>query len=598
MMASAASVEFENIYLGGKSHLARPYIFTTLYNLSLSLSLIRQVSGKLRLGAAGFAWKSAKTQQITTVQAQELKPKALWLRAAKDHELRLQYKNGNIIKFDGFPADVFDDLRRTIRDLYRIELEQREMSVRGWNWGQTEFQGNALFFHVANKPLLEVPLSEVTQATVASKNEVAMDFRTILPEDLKADKDLGKDDELVEMRFYLPTQGSKTAPVSPVVDENGDAIMAVDGNDEEKPLNLTADGDEMSSAQQFCDMIKTKADLGMLTGECIVPFHELPFITPRGRYEVEMFDSFMRMHGKSYDYKISYGSVKHLFLLPKPDDIHVMFVIALEPPIRQGQTRYPFLVVQFVRDEDLEVDVRLSEQDLKSKFKGLLKPSYDAPSFEVVSAVFSTMTDVPLTTPQTFKSHYGAAGLKCSMKVNEGFLFMLEDAFLFVPKPTIHMPFNDVAMVIFSRVTGGGSSVSRTFDMKVVLRKGGDYTFSNLNKEEHPLLEAYLRGKKLKVKNEMAAEEALMRQLEASSSEDELDNDDEDRPRKKANTGAAASAAKSGGADDDEDESEDEDYVGGDSDSDVPEEYDEEYSSSGSGSGDDEEGGEDDDDNE
>ena len=47
--------------------------------------------------------------------------------------------------------------------------------------------------------------------------------------------------------------------------------------------------------QVFSDTVKLKADLGMAVGESIVPFHELPFITPRGRYEVEMFEDFFRM---------------------------------------------------------------------------------------------------------------------------------------------------------------------------------------------------------------------------------------------------------------------------------------------------------------
>lgn len=38
-----------------------------------------------------------------------------------------------------------------------------------------------------------------------------------------------------------------------------------------------------------------------------------------------------------------------------------MFVIALNPPIRQGQTRYPFLVFQFERDDEIELDLNLEE---------------------------------------------------------------------------------------------------------------------------------------------------------------------------------------------------------------------------------------------
>ena len=53
--------------------------------------------------------------------------------------------------------------------------------------------------------------------------------------------------------------------------------------------------------------------------------------------------------------------VVKLFLLPKPDDAHVMFVVGVDPPLRQGQTRYPFLVIQFTREEDMEVELNIEE---------------------------------------------------------------------------------------------------------------------------------------------------------------------------------------------------------------------------------------------
>jgi structure-specific recognition protein 1 len=83
--------------------------------------------------------------------------------------------------------------------------------------------------------------------------------------------------------------------------------------------------------------------------------------TPRGRYDIDMYDTFLRLRGKTYDYKISYDQVVRLFLLPKPDDAHVLFVVGVDPPLRQGQTRYGFLVVQFTREEDMEVELNIEE---------------------------------------------------------------------------------------------------------------------------------------------------------------------------------------------------------------------------------------------
>lgn len=74
-----------------------------------------------------------------------------------------------------------------------------------------------------------------------------------------------------------------------------------------------------------------------------------------------------------------------------------MFVIGLEPPLRQGQTRYPFLVFQFEKEDEIEVDLNLTPEDLE-KYNGKLDKSYDAPSYEVVGEVFSGLSDKKLIT--------------------------------------------------------------------------------------------------------------------------------------------------------------------------------------------------------
>ena len=48
-------------------------------------------------------------------------------------------------------------------------------------------------------------------------------------------------------------------------------------------------------------------------------------------------------------------------LLPKPDDMHTLITIGLDPPLRQGQTRYPFLVMQFKREEEVVIELNMTE---------------------------------------------------------------------------------------------------------------------------------------------------------------------------------------------------------------------------------------------
>ena len=82
---------------------------------------------------------------------------------------------------------------------------------------------------------------------------------------------------------------------------------------------------------------------------------------PSGRFGIDMYEQSFRLRGKTYDYKIQYDAIKKFMLLPKPDDLHVLIVIGLDPPLRQGQTRYPFLVMQFKKDDELELDLNMTE---------------------------------------------------------------------------------------------------------------------------------------------------------------------------------------------------------------------------------------------
>lgn len=74
-----------------------------------------------------------------------------------------------------------------------------------------------------------------------------------------------------------------------------------------------------------------------------------------------MYESSFRLRGKTYDYKIQYSAIKKFFLLPKNDDTHTLIVLGLDPPLRQGQTRYPFLVMQLKLDEEISLELNMTE---------------------------------------------------------------------------------------------------------------------------------------------------------------------------------------------------------------------------------------------
>lgn len=182
-----------------------------------------------------------------------------------------------------------------------------------------------------------------------SKTEVALELHDPAPLGSDSSKPPARikaaGDQLVEVRFYVPGAATKGED-----DENGDIGSDAEMQDE-----------EVSAAQVLHDLVKEKADIGQVSGEGIVTFPEVLCTTPRGRYDIDMYSNFLRLRGKTYDYKVLYSSIQRLFLLPKPDDIHFNFVVQLEPPIRQGQTRYPFLVMQFAKDEEMDAELNLEE---------------------------------------------------------------------------------------------------------------------------------------------------------------------------------------------------------------------------------------------
>lgn len=62
--------------------------------------------------------------------------------------------------------------------------------------------------------------------------------------------------------------------------------------------------------------------------------------------DVHAFTAWSNSTPGRYDYKIQYNDISKLFLLEKPDERYVAFVVSLDKPIRQGQQKYQHLVLR------------------------------------------------------------------------------------------------------------------------------------------------------------------------------------------------------------------------------------------------------------
>ncbi|GAA5956646.1 hypothetical protein JCM8115_000636 [Rhodotorula mucilaginosa] len=560
-----ATAQFENIYHG-----------------------LAPTSGKLRIAPSGLGWKSSdENEAVVTVPGSDIKW-IQWHRVARNYQMRIG-TNKKRQTFDGFLKDDFERLGNLCKQYYNISLETKDVSVRGWNWGVAEVQADDLAFLVAGKPAFTIPLNLV-QNTSINKAEVALEFASALPpppadgnEDPVARKKRlrAMPDEVSEMRLYIPgsargmkKKGEKAKAKAKAAGDGGPKRESDEEEEEEDEDDEDEGEDGEGAAQAFHDAVKEKAAIGQISGEAICTFPEVLCTTPRGRFDIDIYEEFMRLRGKTYDYRVAYTQVQRLFLLPKPDDIHSQLVVNIDPPIRQGQTRYPYLVMQFAKDEIMELDLNLDEDTIRDKYDGNLKQHYDDPAYEVVSLLFRVLTQKKVVTPGSFQSHDGQAAVKCNLKANEGQLYFLERQLLFISKQPTLVSFNEISAIVLARV-GGALPSARTFDLSIRLKDsssvsgGGPLVFSAVSKEELQTITDFLSMKKIKLKNEMdeLAQAEAVAALDVSSDEDEAmassDDDDDARSRRKKK----AVGVDAMDLDEDEDSEVDEDFQA-DSDSD------------------------------
>uniref|UniRef100_UPI00358EAF68 FACT complex subunit SSRP1 isoform X1 n=2 Tax=Myxine glutinosa TaxID=7769 RepID=UPI00358EAF68 len=478
--------------------------------------------GRLKLSGQSVLFKSSRTGRVENVPGADLAA-GTWRRVARGHGLLLRTRSGVVHKFDGFKEGEFEKLANFFKTNYGMELVERENCVKGWNWGTVNFSGQLMTFSVGDQSAFEVPLGNVSQCTTG-KNEVMLEFHQ-------------NDDaavSLLEVRFFVP----------PGQDASNDPVEA------------------MSRA------VLSQADVIQATGDALCVFPELQCLTPRGRYDIRLYPSFLHLHGKTFDYKIPYATVLRLFLLPHKDHRQMFFVVSLDPPIKQGQTRYHFLILLFAKDEVDTISLSMPEDEVKERFEGKLSQEMSGPIYELVSRVMKALVNRKITVPGSFTGHSSASCITCSYRAGSGLLYPLERGFVYVHKPPVHVRFDEIAFVNFAR----GTTTTRSFDFEIETKQGNVFTFSSIEREEYGHLFDFVNNKKLNIKNRGLKETAPQYEEELEDSDDDSHDVYLQRMKEEGRTRAEAGSGSES----------DESFNPGEEEDDVAEEYDSSAGSSGS----------------
>uniref|UniRef100_A0A4W5M0A9 SSRP1 dimerization domain-containing protein n=1 Tax=Hucho hucho TaxID=62062 RepID=A0A4W5M0A9_9TELE len=107
----------------------------------------------------------------------------------------------------------FENISEYFKAHYKVELSEKELCVKGWNWGTAKFSGPLLSFEVSDSPAFEIPLASVSQCATG-KNEVTLEFH--------------QNDEaevsLMEVRFDVPPRDTATTEEGPEPVELGGCV--------------------------------------------------------------------------------------------------------------------------------------------------------------------------------------------------------------------------------------------------------------------------------------------------------------------------------------------------------------------------------------
>ncbi|EHB16849.1 FACT complex subunit SSRP1 [Heterocephalus glaber] len=208
--------------------------------------------------------------------------------------------------------------------------------------------------------------------------------------------------------------------------------------------------DSIGPVEAFTQNVLSKADIIQAAGDTICVFLELQCLTLKG---------------------------------PVPD----VLLISLDLPIKQGQTRYHFLILLFSKDEDISLPLNMNDEEVEKHFERWLTKNMSSSLYEMVSRVTKALVNHKIMVPGNSQRHSGAQCVTCSYEASSRLLTPMEWlnpmewGFIYVHKPPVHLCFIEITFVNFAC----GTTTTHSFDFEINTKQGTQYTFGSIEREEY-----------------------------------------------------------------------------------------------------------------
>mmetsp|Transcript_37048 Transcript_37048/g.82982 ORF Transcript_37048/g.82982 Transcript_37048/m.82982 type:complete len:758 (+) Transcript_37048:268-2541(+) len=413
--------------------------------------------------------------------------RASWAQIGKMCHVRLFCKAGEKLRFDGFRRADIDSLTPFFESK-DIDFDREKIASGGCNYGTIDLDASAgtMAMKEGAKGIFELSLDTVAQCNLPGhkQDEIDIQFREVDSKSKEAQ-------ELYSMRIWIP--GQQAAEVQ-------SSILS--------QATVNSGG----------------------SGEVLIEFEreQGSFLSPKGRYGVEMYDTCFRLRGTQYDLRIDYKDVSRFYMLEKPtgrqahDVSFFYFVVCLDKPVRQGQQKYPYLVWQ-TQNEDSELEIKMEEADIDEKYPGSgLKASNEGPLHRLIGKVFKVLSGKTVFAgSKKYRSVGGDQCISCNLGQRNGLLYPNDKSFVFLHQPTLVVEYSEVDYVEFIKEPG-----TRNFEF-VIQKKGGDgkkLKFGAIEKKEFNGLAEFVKSKE-------AFFEVRDFEPEAEEMDDDEDEEDDEAVR-------------------------------------------------------------------
>ena len=100
--------------------------------------------GKLRLKSTDLMFRNETTGKVVHFSSSDVSS-VCWITRASGLCLRIKLNNDTVHRYDGFGEIESEEVTSFFKKNYGIEISKREISYKGFNWGDVVFEGIRLF---------------------------------------------------------------------------------------------------------------------------------------------------------------------------------------------------------------------------------------------------------------------------------------------------------------------------------------------------------------------------------------------------------------------------------------------------------------------